>query len=59
MTLHGRSPERVAELLAPWKVEIARPLDQWLDVESLLQKDTWHESSVTISGMLLSRSTSP
>lgn len=56
MALHGRPPERVAELLAPWKLEVARPIEQWLDAESLLRKDDWQESSVSMSGMLFSHS---
>jgi O-methyltransferase involved in polyketide biosynthesis len=58
MTLYGRPPERVAELLAPWKLEVARPVEKWLDAESLLHADDWQETSISMSGMLFSRSAS-
>jgi O-methyltransferase involved in polyketide biosynthesis len=58
MALYGRTPERIAELLAPWKVELARPLQKWLEIEGLLHADNWQESSIAMSGMLLSHSTS-
>ena len=58
MQIHGRTPERITELLAPWKVESSRPLEKWLEVDGLLHADDWQETSVSMSGMLLSRSTS-
>jgi hypothetical protein len=57
MTVHGRTPERAGELLAPWKVETARLVQEWLDAESILDADDWQESSMAMSGLLLSRST--
>lgn len=58
MELFGRTPERVAELLAPWKVEVTHSLQEWLGAEGLLHADDWQESSVHMSGLILSHSTS-
>ena len=57
MPVHGRTPARVAELLAPWKVDEARLVQEWLDAESLLHDEDWQESAMGMSGLLLSRST--
>ena len=57
--MHGRTPERIGELLAPWKVETSRHVQEWLNAESILHADDWQESAVAMSGLLLSRSTSP
>ncbi len=59
MPFHGRTPARIGELLAPWKVETSRLVQEWLDAESILHADDWQESAMAMSGLLLSHSTSP
>jgi O-methyltransferase involved in polyketide biosynthesis len=58
MTIYSRSPARVGELLAPWKIEDARLLQEWLSSESLLHESNWQESSFAMAGILLSHSPS-
>lgn len=58
MEVFGRPPARVAELLAPWKVEVTHSLEKLLEVDGLLHADLWQETSVSMSGMLLSHATS-
>jgi len=58
MPFHDRTPERIGELLAPWKVEDSRLVQEWLGAESLLHAEDWQESSMGMSGMLFSRAPS-
>lgn len=56
MLVHGRNPERVGEVLAPWKIQESHLLQEWLQAENLLRESDWQQSAMAMSGILLTHS---
>ncbi|WP_438014880.1 SAM-dependent methyltransferase [Sorangium sp. So ce315] len=49
---YPRTPEEMAALISPWKVQVSRPLTEWLDLDNFLTQEEYESSPFDMQGLI-------